>query len=253
MKLTIGTILGSRDVGIECEVKAFESRQALTDALLLGEIHAFWYPLVGLPVNLPTELAITAVSERENPALALYMRTDLFTPGEIFKLKKGAAVIANAPGIDAQLADIRPDVRFVSGGGLDDLKSEVADALILPVSQAPGPSDEYFVLELNPREFFPLPGQGVWAFVCLRSDTATRLVLKAAHHPEVSACTNVERGLLKSLGQEWEGRLAACCQRDANGNYHAGAALLSEKGLLRAYASSSTYLGLVEALKGRLG
>ena len=63
---------------------------------------------------------------------------------------------------------------------------------------------------------------------------------------------NVEQRL-KSLGQEWEGRLAACCQRDANGNYHAGAALLSEKGLLRAYASSSTYLGLVEALKGRLG
>jgi hydroxymethylbilane synthase len=242
------------------EGKGFFTKE-IEDALLRGEVDLAVHSMKDLPTTPPDGLATTAVSYRDNPADWLIMRREHYAPREIFKLAAGATVGTSANRRKAQLLDYRPDVRLKDIRGnvptrLEKLRAGDFDAIFLAaagVSRLALDLADFAVVELNPREFVPAPAQGVLAWQTHRDDMATRLVLKKIHHPEVSACTNVERRVLQLMDGGCQLPLGAHCERDAMGNYHAFAACEIAGQMRRARFSSSTHFGiadtLVEALK----
>jgi hydroxymethylbilane synthase len=245
------------------EGKGFFTKE-IEDALLRGEVDLAVHSMKDLPTTPPTGLVTTAVSYRDNPADWLILRREHFAPRAIFKLAEGAIVGTSANRRKAQLLDYRPDVRLKDIRGnvptrLEKLRAGDFDAIFLAaagVTRLGLDLSDFEVVELNPREFVPAPAQGVLAWQTHRDDTATRLVLKKIHHPEVSACTNVERRVLQLMEGGCQLPLGAHCERDAAGNYHAFAACEIGGQMRRARLSSSTHFGiadkLVAALKSEL-
>lgn len=237
------------------EGKGFFTKE-IEDALLRGEVDLAVHSMKDLPTSQPEGLVITAVSYRDNPADWLVVRKDSLAPGEIFKLKKNAVVGTSANRRKAQLLDFRPDTRLKDIRGnvptrLEKLRSGDFDAIFLAaagVSRLALDLSDFEVIELNPREFVPAPAQGVLAWQTNRDDTATRLILKKIHHPEVSVCTNVERRVLQLMEGGCQLPLGVHCERDAAGHFHAFAACEIGGIMRRARLSSSTSFGMAEKL-----
>ena len=56
------------------------------------------------------------------------------------------------------------------------------------------------VVPLHPREFVPLPGSVLTAYLCCKDDLETRKTMLAAHHKSIVAEANVEIQLAKIAG-----------------------------------------------------
>lgn len=237
------------------EGKGFFTRE-IEDALLRGEVDLAVHSMKDLPTSQPEGLVITAVSYRDNPADWLIVRREAFAPGTVFNLKNGAVVGTSAARRKAQLLDFRPDVHLKDIRGnvptrLEKLRSGDFDAIFLAaagVSRLGLDMSDLEVVELNPREFVPAPAQAVLAWQTNRDDTDTRLLLKKIHHPEVSACTNVERRVLQLMDGGCQLPLGVHCERDAAGHFHAFAACEIDGAMRRARLSSSTSFGMAEKL-----
>lgn len=237
------------------EGKGFFTKE-IEDALLQGVVDLAVHSMKDLPTSQPEGLAITAVSYRDNPSDWLIIRREALAPGKIFKLKEGAVTGTSAARRKAQLLDFRPDVQLKDIRGnvptrLEKLRSGDFDAIFLAaagVSRLGLDLSDLEVVELNPREFVPAPAQGVLAWQTNRDDTDTRLLLKKIHHPEISACTNVERRVLQLMDGGCQLPLGVHCERDAAGHFHAFSACEIEGKVRRARLSSSTSFGMAEKL-----
>lgn len=237
------------------EGKGFFTKE-IEDALLRGDIDLAVHSMKDLPTTQPDGLAITAVSYRDNPADWLIIRRESVNSGKIFKLKEGAVVGTSANRRKAQMTDFRPDVRLKDIRGnvptrLEKLRSGDFDAIFLAaagVSRLGLDLSDFELVELNPREFVPAPAQGVLAWQTHRDDTATRLILKKIHHPEISSCTNVERKVLQLMEGGCQLPLGVYCERDEAGNFHAFAACEIGGAMRRTRLSSSTSFGMAEKL-----
>jgi hydroxymethylbilane synthase len=241
------------------EGKGFFTKE-IEDALLRGDVDLAVHSMKDLPTSPPEGLAITAVSYRDNPADWLIARPEAVAQGEIFRLKKGATVGTSAARRKAQMADYRSDVSLKDIRGnvptrLEKLRQGDFDAIFLAaagVSRLDLDLSGLEKIELNPREFVPAPAQGVLAWQTHRDDTATRLLLKKIHRPEVSAVTNVERRVLQLMDGGCQLPLGVHCERDAAGHFHAFAACQVGAEMRRVRLSSSTSFGMAEELVGRL-
>jgi len=232
-------------------------------ALLRGELDLAVYAMQDMPANQAGGLAITAVSERKNPSDRLLIRSDRYTPDALLKLAPGSRVGASPSRRKTQLLAFRPDLQLEDIQGdmssqLEQLRGGDFDAILLDAAVLEYLAPETTgleVFELPPREFVPAPAQGVMAWQTNRDDIATRLLLKQIHHPEVSACTNVERRVLQLMEQDHLPGLGVFCERDPVGNFHVFAACAIQGQLHRARLSSSTSFGMaekvVEALLGK--
>lgn len=237
------------------EGKGFFTKE-IEDALLRGDIDLAVHSMKDLPTSPPEGLVITAVSYRDNPADWLIIRRESIDPKQIFKMKPGAVVGTSASRRKAQLIDFRPDVQVKDIRGnvptrLEKLRSGDFDAIFLAaagVSRLELDLSDFLLVELNPREFVPAPAQGVLAWQTNQKDTATRLILKKMHHPEISACTNVERTVLQRMNGGCQLPLGVYCERDKTGNYHAFAACDMGGIMQRVRVSSSTSAGVAEQL-----
>lgn len=237
------------------EGKGFFTKE-IEDALLRGDVDLAVHSMKDLPTSPPEGLVITAVSYRDNPADWLIARPEALAKGEIFKLKKGAIVGTSAARRKAQLKDFRPDIQLQDIRGnvptrLEKLRQGDFDAIFLAAAglrRLELDLSGFEKIELNPREFVPAPAQGVLAWQTNRADTATRLLLKKLHHPEVSAVTNVERRVLQLMDGGCQLPLGVHCERDATGFFHAFAACEVNGVMRRVRHSSSTHLGMAEAL-----
>ncbi len=244
------------------EGKGFFTRE-IEDALLRGEVDVAVHSMKDLPTSQPEGLVITAVSYRDNPADWLLIRPEAVAEGEIFRLRREAVVGTSANRRKAQLLAFRPDVQMKDIRGnvptrLDKLRAGDFDAIFLAaagVSRLGLDLSGLKLVELNPREFVPAPAQGVLAWQTNRDDIQTRLVLHQIHHPEISACTNVERRVLQLLEGGCQLPLGAYCERDTTGYYHGFAACAIDGEMRQARLSSSTNAGmaqrLVASLKGK--
>jgi len=230
------------------------------DALLHGAVDVAVHAMENLPAEQPEGLCITAVSQRQNPADLLLIRKEAYAANKLLKLAEGAVIGATSQRRITQLRSFRPDVQWKELAGdaptlLEKLRKGECDAIIWSAAMverlSPDLSD-IEVFELPVREFVPAPAQGVLAWQSNRSDTATRLILKQLHHPDVSACTNIERRVLQLLGADFKEALGVYCERDAVGNYHAFAACEIEGRLIRTRLSSSTSFGMAEKLVEQL-
>ena len=234
--------------------------QSPQTALLRGDIDVAVHALSQLP-TLPAEkgLAISALSRRENAMDCLVMRADAVVAGKIFRLKEGAVVLTGTPVQSAQLADFRPDAQVSVAEHsapeflLEKLENGACDALVVAAAEVAhllSGKDAWTVIELNPREFVPAPGQGVIAWQTHRDDVPTRRLLQRIHHPEVSALTNIERRVQQLAGDSR--LLAVHAHRDPAGNYHVSAVGIQHDGLRRVHLSQSTKAGLAEKVFGEI-
>lgn len=249
-------------LGIENETVVFpvSAPAAIEHALLRGAIDLSVHAMSELPTSLAERaLVITAVSRRFTPSDLLLTRKESYSDSTMLKLAADARVGVSTPRQKAQLSALRPDLRITETTGnaaslMPALQAADFDALILPavdVSLTNFP--DLLTLELPAREYVPAPAQGVIVWVCNRDDFNCRSLLKKIHHPEVSACTNVERRVLQLLESEHNpAALGVYCEQDAAGNYHAFAVCETNKGLRRARLSSSTRIGLAEKLVQQL-
>lgn len=241
------------------EGKGFFTKE-IEDALLRGDVDLAVHSMKDLPTSPPEGLVITAVSYRDNPADWLIARPEAVVQGEIFRLKKGAVVGTSAARRKAQMADYRPDVVLKDIRGnvptrLEKLRQGDFDAIFLAaagVSRLDLDLSGLEKIELNPREFVPAPAQGVLAWQTNQGDTATRLLLKKIHRPEVSAVTNVERRVLQLMDGGCQLPLGVHCERDTAGHFHVFAACQAGDEMRRVRLSSSTSFGIAEGVVERL-
>lgn len=245
--------------GIEAEVVFFSPAEIFA-GLLRGEADAALLPLNRAPVGLPEGLVITAVSERKNPAECLLVRRENTDAGKLFGLPDQALVCAPGAGRQVQIRDFRPDIRPAgdvddAGDILEKLYAGEWDAAILAAADLDEQAEATFrVVRFHPREFVPAPGQGVMAWISCKDNLHTRRLLKAVHHPEASAVTNIERGVLRLLGGDPGLPLGVYAEYDGQGAYHVWAAYADGVGspLRRARMSSSTSFQLAEKVADEL-
>jgi hydroxymethylbilane synthase len=186
----------------------------------------------------------------------LLVRVAAYSSGEIFKLKKGAIVGTSANRRKAQILDFRPDIQLKDIRGnvptrIEKLRSGDFDAIFLAAAglcRLQLDVSEFFKVELNPREFVPAPAQGVLAWQINRDDAATRRIFQALHHPEISACTNIERRVLQLMEGGCQLPLGVHCEQDANGYFHTFAACEINGKLQRTKLSSSTSYGVASKI-----
>lgn len=234
--------------------------ETMADALLSGAIDVAVHALKALPTRQPEGIVITALSQREDPADWLLIRSEVVAPHSLLRLPSGAIVGTSAPVQNAQLLDFRPDltVRLLSGDfpdRLEHLRSGRCDALLVAAADVKwGQLDTsgLEVLAFDPGELVPAPGQGVLAWQCLRDDMATRLLLQKIHHSAVATATNVERQALRLLECHSLNSAGIHCRRDVQGHYHVSAACQKGDTLQRTRLSSCTHMGLAEAVAAAL-
>lgn len=230
-------------------VRRFEgnpSFQSLSEALLNEEINAAIFPLSMIPIEKPEGIVITALAKRHAAAEILLVRKEHVVENKLLKLKEGASVSVFTEMQKAQLFQFRPDLEITLLDWSyffknDDLNFET-DGMILPVAFAEKFKHDHIEFPLQPSEFIPTPGQGVLAFLTLKNNLPIRRILKEIHQKEVSACTNIERGIQKALPYN----VAAFCNKNSQGHFQVSAVSAKDGKLAHFKTASSTSLNMVE-------
>ena len=250
-----------RRIGVGSAVVVAQNLPDLEAAVLHGTVQLAVHRLSDLPTLLPDGLVVTAVSAREHPGDLLLVRSEAVDRGQDFALKPYAVLGGGTLWRIAQMRDFRPDVVFKNpdedlSALLESLRQGALDAVIVAAADlhlSGLDASGLEVLPLHPSEFVPAPAQGVLAYQTHRDDLTVRRTLKQLHHPEVSACTNVERRVLQLLGGDRTLPLGVFVERDVGGNFHAFAALEQAGTVRRARRSQSTNVGLAEQVVRALG
>lgn len=142
-------------------------------------------------------LSIGAYCERRDPA-------DALVGSSLDALAPGATVATGSVRRRAQLARVRPDLRFVElRGNIDTRLSKIPDggAIVMAVAalQILNMTDR-ISQRLDVDTFVPAIGQGCVAVECRIDDAVTRDVLSAIDHPAARHDVEVERAFLAELG-----------------------------------------------------
>lgn len=180
-------------VGVFCkEVQAL---------VLAGRADAGVHSCKDLPTTLPQGLELAAVLRRADP------RDVLVGASGIDSLPAGAAIGSSSTRRRAQLAALRPDLRFVDLRGnvhtrLGKIARGEADATCMAIAglRRLGISTRHAAAVLDPwTQCTPAPGQGAVAIDCRSGDRRTHALLAAITHRETAVAVGVERGILAGL------------------------------------------------------
>lgn len=175
----------------------------LEEALLDGRIDGAVHSLKDLPTEMAPGLALGAVPARENPADLLVSRFG----GGLADLPPGALVGTSSPRRRAQLARLRPDLRFTDLRGnvttrLRKVREGVVDATVLAAAGLArlGLLEEADGWALPPELMLPAPGQGALALQLRDGDARMAELAAALHDPETAHAVAAERAVLAALG-----------------------------------------------------
>ncbi len=197
----------------------------LEEALLVGRIDLAVHSLKDLPTTLPDGLAITAITEREDPRDALVLRADAEltpVPPSIRALPVNAIVGTSSPRRLAQLKYLRPDLQVKELRGnvdtrLRKLDSGDYDAIILAAAGLRRLDLAARIsAALAPTEMLPAVSQGALGVETRSSDDATNEVIRLLEHPATRAACTAERSLLRHLGGGCQVPIAAHAVVGAN-------------------------------------
>lgn len=166
-------------------------------AVLDGRADIAVHSAKDLPSAPADGLVIGTYCERRDPADALVGRT-------LDQLAEGATVATGSVRRRAQLARVRPDLRFLElRGNIDTRLSKIPDdgAIVMAVAALDilGMTDR-IAERLDLDSFIPAVGQGCVAVECRIEDDVTRSVLAAVDHPPTRHDVEVERAFLGELG-----------------------------------------------------
>lgn len=166
-------------------------------AVLQGHADLAAHSAKDLPSVEADGLQLAAFCERRDPRDALVGLA-------LRDLPRGATVATGSVRRRAQLAAVRPDLRFVElRGNIHTRLSKLPDggALVMAVAamQILDLTDHIAdVLPIDP--FVPAPGQGCVAVECRSGDQEVAALLAAVDHPATRAAVQLERAFLAELG-----------------------------------------------------
>ncbi|MBC7885586.1 MAG: hypothetical protein H7X99_08930 [Saprospiraceae bacterium] len=205
----------------------------LTSALLNDDIDVVIYPLHETSIVQTEALKLCALSERADTSSQLLIRHDAFSPASDLRLKE-KAVIGTQTSLEAlQLKSLCPSALTCIVGqntshNLNMLQDGAIDALLISQVELHD-SDQLLpdlhMVSLHPKELIPKPGQGVHCYQTHIENLRTRKIMKLVHNPDVAEETNIERKVLRLLGEIKSTSLGVYCKKDNNGNFHAVAVL----------------------------
>jgi hydroxymethylbilane synthase len=183
-------------------------------AVLDGRADIAVHSAKDLPSATPEGLVIAAVPERYDPRDALIGST-------LEDLPEGGVVATGSLRRQAQLAHVRPDLRFEGLRGNVPTRLEAAerfDAIVLASAGLDrlGLADR--ITERLPTEvMLPQVGQAALAVECRRDDHDVRPLLERIEHAATRRCVDAERGFLAELGGDCSLPAAAYAQLAGEG------------------------------------
>jgi hydroxymethylbilane synthase len=179
----------------------------LEDALLERRIDIAVHSLKDLPTNLPSQLTIAAVCEREDPCDALVAREHAGPEQKsILSLPEGSVVGTSSQRRLAQLKHLRSDLLVKDLRGnvdtrLRKLDERQYDALILAAAGLHRLDLASRICELIPPEqMLPAVGQGALAIETRSSDKAVLEIVSRLNHEMTRHACAAERSFLRALG-----------------------------------------------------
>jgi hydroxymethylbilane synthase len=204
------------------EGKGFFTKE-LEEALLNGSIDLAVHSHKDLPTQNPAGLMVATVSEREDPAELLLIRTDADGKG-LDALPKGAHVGTSSARRKAQLLHLRPDLRITDLRGnvptrVQKLRDGQYDAIMLAaagIGRLGLNLSGLSVQRLDPGYFIPAPAQGVLALQTRETDTALIAAIAPLNDADVQRRIGVERGILAGFGGGCQIPLGAYCEEREN-------------------------------------
>ncbi len=179
---------------------AFTKR--IDQRLLAGDIDMAVHSLKDLPTQLPTDLIIGSVLEREDPRDALVSSGNL----KLRELPKGAKVGSSSLRRQVQLKVARHDLEVVElhgniGTRIRKIKSNGLDGIILAAAGLIrlGLSNEIAQI-LDTELMLPAIGQGALALEVRKSDSQVTRLVQSVEDDETRSATDAERAFSARLG-----------------------------------------------------
>jgi porphobilinogen deaminase len=217
------------------------------------EIDAILAPLDLVPIEMEAGWVIAALLERKNPASVLVLPAD--KEGKTsWPLKNGDRVGTYTSLQLSQLEDLIPGVDACLAPLSNDFISDIAnwDGRIVPgyyYQKIHNLLPRHKFIHLNPVEFCPPTGSGVFALICKKEDVSLRKLLASFHHKASAELTNMERSVVKSINVKRDMTIVSHVYCDAYHYYHLMAEGMDEDGkILKVSASLSTKAELVDHL-----
>ena len=191
----------------------------IEEALLDGRADVAVHSMKDLPAEVPAELTIAAIPEREDPRDALLVRPGL-SARTVAELPSGARLGTSSLRRMCQLRAARRDLSIVPLRGNVDtrvkkLEAGELDAIVLAcaglkrlgyAARITAPLDE--------KESLPAIGQGALAIECRANDAATRAHVEKLDHAATRRCVTAERAFLARLEGGCQTPLAAHARLD---------------------------------------
>jgi hydroxymethylbilane synthase len=211
-EIRIEVIKTSGDVMLDVPLAVIGGKGVFTkeleEALLAEEIDLAVHSLKDLPTTLPDNLAITAVTEREDARDALILREGVAAAGEhsLRGLPQGAIVGTSSLRRQAQLKHLRPDVSIKDLRGnvdtrLRKLDEGGYDAIILASAGLRRLGLERRInASITHAEMLPAVGQGALGIETRADDRRTAALVSLLEHAPTRAACTAERALLFALG-----------------------------------------------------
>jgi hydroxymethylbilane synthase len=166
-------------------------------ALLDGRADIAVHSAKDLPSITPEGLVLAAVPTRADPR-------DVMVGAKLEDLREGALVGTGSLRRRAQLAHLRPDLRFEDVRGNIPTRVEKAhrfDAIVLAAAGLDRLGMAEHIAERLPVEvMLPQVGQAALAVECRWDDYDTRPLVERIEHTATRACVDAERGFLAELG-----------------------------------------------------
>ena len=180
----------------------------IEEALLEGRAHLAVHSLKDLPTELPPELILAAVPQREDPRDALVSREG--REGRVGKklaeLPRGARIGTSSIRRTAQLRRLRPDLcveplRGNLGTRLRKLREGTLDAVVLAAAGLRRMGwGEQITQYFDAETLCPAVGQGALGIEARAGDEAVLRTLVVLEDPAARIAVTAERALLKHLG-----------------------------------------------------
>ncbi len=175
----------------------------IEEALVAGRIDLAVHSLKDVPGAIPEELAVSAITEREDPCDALVSRDGT----KLAELPRGATVGTNSPRRQCQLKHLRPDLHVADLRGNIDTRLRKLDqgsemqAIVLAAAGLKRLGLEARISEkFSVEVMVPAIGQGALAIETRRNDGETCSLVAFLDHGPTARAARAERAFLKRLG-----------------------------------------------------
>jgi len=175
--------------------------KAIEEKLIKGEIDIAVHSMKDMPLQLPKQLVIASVPEREDPRDALVSRKGLLRD-----LPYGARIGTGSLRRAVQLRNIRPDLNVVEIRGnvetrLDKLGRLGLDGVVLAYSGLKRIGMTEVITEVFDTDtILPAAGQGALAVETRRDDVEIIELVKTIDHEASRVSINAERRFLMEVG-----------------------------------------------------